>query len=192
LELATGDGVPVGGAAGREVIASNIDRQRADIIWLDFLNDPSPAPTRRAKLTPDLFAGGRHRSIGSAASTAVLELPRSVAGRADLSDYAPNGRRRVARVGTCKSLPVRRRSISVSRRSSAGKVSCSLRRCCRSRATSSPSRRISAASAAGQRLGTPRFRPAPTRAPPWVKRGLETFSTAITLFLRNLTDKADG
>jgi hypothetical protein len=41
-------------------------------------------------------------------------------------------------------------------------------------------------------LGTPRFRPAPTRAPPWVKRGLETFSTAITLFLRNLTDKADG
>jgi len=97
-------------------------------------------------------------------------------------DHTPNGRRRVARAGTCKSVPFRRRSISVSRRSSAGKVSCSLRRCCRSRATSSPSRRISVASAAGQRLGTPRFRPAPTRAPPWAKRGLETLSTVITLF----------
>jgi hypothetical protein len=39
-------------------------------------------------------------------------------------------------------------------------------------------------------LGTPRFLPAPTRAPPWVKRGLETFSTVIMLFLRNLADKA--
>jgi len=27
------------------VIASDIDKQRADIIRLDFLNDPPPAPT---------------------------------------------------------------------------------------------------------------------------------------------------
>jgi hypothetical protein len=45
LEPATGDGVPVGGPAGRGVIASNIDKQLAEIIRLDFLNNPPPAPT---------------------------------------------------------------------------------------------------------------------------------------------------
>jgi hypothetical protein len=113
---------------------------------------------------------------------------RAVLYSSGLSNHTPNGRRRVARAGICKSVPFRTRSISVSRRSSAGNV---LRRCCRKRATSSPSRRISPASAAGQRLGTPRFRPAPTRAPPWVKRGLETFSTVIMPVSRELADQPD-